>query len=114
MATGERPNSTPAALEWLRKHFSTESARDVRVGYRFELSGPGAAVIDVRIDDGRLGLGEGESAAADVVLRLAASDFFDILAGSANPDLLFMADRLEIDGDLSLALKLRTLFRSAG
>jgi predicted lipid carrier protein YhbT len=45
-----------------------------------------------------------------VIFRLSASDFFAILAGTQNPDLLFMADRLQAEGDLSLALKVRSLF----
>ena len=64
----------------------------------------------MRISDGRLQTGEGADPQPDVVLRLAALDFFGVLAGTANPDLLFMDDRIEIDGDLSLALKLRSLF----
>jgi predicted lipid carrier protein YhbT len=42
---------------------------------------------------------------------LAASDFFGILAGRENADLLFTAGRIEVEGDLSLALKMRKLFR---
>ena len=40
-------------------------------------------------------------------------DFFAVLGGSANPDLLYTADRLTVEGDLSLALKLRRLFGRA-
>ena len=49
-----------------------------------------------------------------MVFHLVAREFFGILSGRENPDLLFMSERLRIDGDLSLALKLRTLFSSAG
>ncbi len=64
----------------------------------------------MRIGDGRVKNGEGVDPQPDVILRVTAQDFFDVLAGTANPDLLFMDDRIEIEGDLSLALKLRSLF----
>ena len=47
-----------------------------------------------------------------MVFRLPAEDYFALLVGRENADLLYMAGRLEIDGDLALALKIRPLFRA--
>ncbi len=44
----------------------------------------------------------------------AAQDFLAIPAGRANADWLFLEDRIEVEGDLSLALRMRKLFRSRG
>lgn len=104
------PASIAEALEWLRKAFHREAADSLRLTYQLELSGEGGGGLWLRVDTGRLEMGEGPAAGPDVVLRLDARDFFGILCGRENPDLLFMAERLQIDGDLSLALKLRTLF----
>ena len=46
-----------------------------------------------------------------MVFHLSAEDYFSILAGGENADLLYMAGRIAIDGDMSRALKLRTYFR---
>ncbi len=105
------PDSMDAALEWLRKHFDAEAARGVSAVYRIELSGPDGGSFGVAIRDGVLHLTRGEGPEPGVVLRLAAPDYFAVLAGRENADLLYMAGRLEIEGDLSLAMKLRTLFR---
>ena len=102
------------ALEWLRKHFDAEAARDLRVVYRFELTGPGGGNLYARIEAGRLELVAGPGGVADVRFRLTAQDFFAILAGRANADWLFMEDRIEVEGDLSLALRMRKLFRPQG
>ncbi len=102
------------ALEWLRKHFDAEAARDLRVVYRFELTGPGGGDLYARIESGRLELVAGPGGVADVRFRLTAQDFFAILAGRANADWLFMEDRIEVEGDLSLALRMRKLFRPRG
>jgi predicted lipid carrier protein YhbT len=111
-ATG--PTCLDQALDWLRKHFDAEAARDLRVVYRFELTGPGGADLYARIDDGRLEAAAGSGGAADVRFRLTAQDFLAILAGRANADWLFMEDRIEVEGDLSLALRMRKLFRARG
>jgi len=105
--------SLDEARAWLAKRFRTDLAGGVRAVYRFELTGQGGGRLAVCVADGALQSDDGE-APPDVVMRLAAVDFFDILAGRANPDVLQLEDRLVIEGDLSLALKLRTLFRAAG
>ena len=109
---GPRPATIAEAVEWLRKRFRPDAARDLSIAYQMELSGEGGGVLSACIADGRLKAVEGGVEQPDVVYRLSADDFFGILAGSANPDLLFMDEKIQIEGDLSLALKLRTLFRS--
>jgi predicted lipid carrier protein YhbT len=107
----------PACLEdatdWLRKAFRPEASPGVRVRCRVDLRGEGGGSLLLRVDRGRLEVGSADDEQApDVVFRISAGDFFGMLAGRENPDLLFMADRLSIDGDLSLALKLRKLFNA--
>ncbi len=107
---GAAPASIPDAIEWLRKRFRSDRARGLSIAYQFELAGEGGGGLWVLVDDGRLEVDAGRAAAPDVTLRMPAADLFAILAGSANPDLLFMQRRIEIEGDPSLALKLRPLF----
>jgi hypothetical protein len=103
--------SLDAAVDWLRKNFDPEAARDVRVVYALELTGAGGGPITVRVNDGRLELGRDAAPRADLCLRLELEDFCAILAARANPDLLFMQERIGWSGEISLALKLRRLFR---
>jgi ubiquinone biosynthesis protein UbiJ len=104
-------DSVEAAVDWLRKHFDPEAARGLRVVYALELTGAAGGVIAVRVDGGQLDARAEPVEGADLRLRLAAADYFAVLAGRANADLLFMQDRIEWEGELSLALKLRRLFR---
>jgi len=62
---------------------------------------PGARLTDPSID-----------AYTNARFRLRASDFFAVLAGRENADLLSTAGRIEVEGDLSIALKMRKLFRA--
>jgi predicted lipid carrier protein YhbT len=109
----EEPSSIREALEWLRKSFRQDAARDLRVTYQIALDGDTAGGLWLEVDSGRLHCREGVATSPDVVFHLAVRDFFGILSGRENPDLLFMAERLRVDGDLSLALKLRGLFGAA-
>ena len=105
------PDSVEAAAEWLRKHFEPESARGVRVIYQFDLSGPGGGPLRVTLDDGSIDVGRNRAESPHVVVRTAGSDFCDVLAGTENAELLYMAGRITIEGDLSLALRMRTFFQ---
>ncbi len=104
------PASSSDAVEWLRKRFRADRAVGLRVAYQFELAGEGGGGLWACVEDGCLEVCPGHTSSPDVTLRMPAADLFAILAGNANPDLLFMERRIEIEGDLSLALKLRSLF----
>jgi predicted lipid carrier protein YhbT len=110
----DAPTSVEAAAEWLRKRFEPDAARGVSLGFALELSGPEGGRIGLRIEDGALDVrpeAASPGAVPDVTLRLAAEDFYGVLAGRENSELLFMAGRVAIDGDPALALRLRTFFR---
>ena len=106
------PTNLDDAIDWLRKSFDSAAASGLDVAYQFELAGADGGEFFVRVSQGRPEIGRGDAKAADVRFRLAASDYYGILAGAENADLLYMAGRLEIEGDLSLAMKLRSLFRA--
>lgn len=111
----DRDATTPASLDdavdWLRKNFDPEAARGVSAVYALELTGAGGGELAARVDDGRLELARESAPEAGLRLRLELEDFCAILDGRANPDLLLMQDRIGWTGEISLALKMRRLFR---
>jgi hypothetical protein len=106
-------SSIPDAMVWLRSRFDRAAAGDLSASYRFELLGEGGGVITATVRGGDLVLSSendpGEDP-PDVLFRLTAGDFFDVLSGRANPDLLQMDDRMIVEGALALALKVRVIF----
>lgn len=104
------PRTLDEAAEWLRKHFEPEAAGDLRVEIELDLTGPRGGPLTLRIDGGRLEVARSSAPQPQLRLRVAAPDYFAILAGRENAELLFMDGRLEIDGNLALAMKLRRLF----
>lgn len=111
------PTSIDQALDWLRARFRPKAAGGASVLYRVVLTGEGGGVLSAHVHDGALQVCGESLPDPDVIFELAARDFFAVLGGVANPDLLFMAEQLRVEGDLQLALKLRSFFeirRSAG
>ena len=51
-----------------------------------------------------------EDKAADCTVNIELSDFNDMLTGDLNPMNAFMGGKMQIDGDMSVAMKLQTLF----
>lgn len=100
------------AIEWMRKHFDAESAPESELVYQFELAGAGGGTYGLVVARGGCSLERGEATQPDVVLRLAVDDWLGVLHGRENADLLYMAGRLEIEGDLGVATRLRTFFRA--
>jgi hypothetical protein len=109
--SADAPASVEAFAEWLRKHFEPEAARGVRLAYQLVLSGAAGGALWLRVDDGTFEARPAHEAESDVRIRLAATDAYAVAAGRENSELLFMAGRIQIDGDAALALRLRTFFR---
>ncbi len=101
------------ALDRLLESFQPAAAHGERLTVQLVLTGAaseGAIWLDIR--DGQLEVGEGSRSAADLTFELSCDDLNGVLDGTVNPDLLFMQERLRVDGPLSLALSLRKMFRA--
>lgn len=72
--------------------------------FKFALSGEGGGTWIVSLkEDARIVEGDGN---AECTIKMAASDYVDLLEGRAEASELFFEGRLEIDGDINLAMKL--------
>ncbi|HET9960321.1 MAG TPA: SCP2 sterol-binding domain-containing protein [Polyangiaceae bacterium] len=82
-------------------------AKAVGALYKFVLDGDGGGTFIINLKDS-VGVTEGEGA-APCTIRMSASDAVDLLQGRANGQALFFSQRLKVEGDLALALKLQAL-----
>lgn len=78
--------------------------------YQFELTGDDEGNYYVKFDDGAAAVTEGKADAPDITLTMDADDFKSMIAGQLNPMMAFMSGKLKIQGDMSLAMKLQSLF----
>lgn len=84
-----------------------EVAKNVGAIYKFVLEGEGGGTFIVNLKDD-VGVTEGDGP-APCTLRLSVTDGLALLDGKANGQALFMSQRLKVEGDLALALKLSAL-----
>lgn len=77
--------------------------------YQFDLSGDSGGVFHVKVADGATELVEGASDSASITITMSADDFDSLLEGKLNATSAFMAGKLKVKGDMSLAMKLQSL-----
>jgi len=76
----------------------------------FDLSGEGGGQWTMTIANDQLSITEGATTAPTVTLKMAAADFVAMVKGNLNAAAAFMQGRLKIEGDMSVAMRLQTLF----
>lgn len=77
--------------------------------YQFELSGENGGVFHVNVADGSVVLEEGAHNTPNITISMTADDFNSMLEGKLNATSAFMAGKLKVKGDMSLAMKLQNL-----
>jgi len=100
----------------LEKKMSTNGAelvKQINGIYQFDLSKDGKAeswTVDLKNGNGKLIHGKAEK--ADCTISAADDDFIQIITGKMNPQEAFMAGKLKIKGNIQLAMKLSSLFKT--
>lgn len=83
--------------------------KGVSAVYQFDLTGDNGGVFHVTVDDGKATVVESEHDSPSITITMAADDFDAMLDGKLNATSAFMAGKLKVKGDMSLAMKLQSL-----
>ncbi len=102
--------NVPELMAELPGRFDPASAPGLNAVIQFELSpdnegGP----YFVTIRDGSCAIEPGVHMSPNMTLKMTAADYIDLATGQLNHQLAFMTGRLRVNGDLSLATRLREL-----
>jgi putative sterol carrier protein len=84
-----------------------EAAQGIGAVYKFVLAGDGGGTWVMNLKDAP-GVTEGDGD-AQCTIKMAASDYVDMVEGKANGQQLFFSGKLKIEGDMGLAMKLQKL-----
>lgn len=94
-------------FEGLPGRIGPERARSLDASYRFDIEGAGSWRLEA---DGEKAVVTESDAPADCVIRTDENTFLRILRGEQSPMGAYMRGKVRVEGDLSLALRLRDVF----
>lgn len=78
--------------------------------YQFVATGEGGGNWFVKIANGDTKVSEGMADSPTIVLTASSADWLDMMNGKMNGTTAFLTGKLKIQGDVSLAMKLESLF----
>lgn len=94
-------------FEGLPGRIDPERARSLDASYRFDIEGEGSWRLEA---DGEKAVVTESDAPADCVIRTGENTFLRIIRGEQSPMGAYMTGKVRVEGDLSLALRLRDVF----
>jgi len=104
------PDSIAEAFGGMAENFNSEKAAGMTATYQWDITGDGGGKYFAKIKDGAIDAGQGEAESPNITITVAAQDWLDILNGKLDGQMAFMSGKLKVKGDMSLAMKLKTLF----
>lgn len=97
-------------FERLPEAFLPEKAANLKAIIQLELTGEGGGNWEIKIANGNIAVDKNKAESADLTLSMAAGDYLALVRGEANAINLFMAGKIELQGDMNLALRFQDLF----
>ncbi|MBP8129749.1 MAG: SCP2 sterol-binding domain-containing protein [Candidatus Hydrogenedentes bacterium] len=78
--------------------------------FQFNITGEGGGEWNVTIANGGAAVAQGKAEAPNITLTASAEDWMNIATGKLNGQTAFLTGKLKIQGDMTLAMKLATVF----
>jgi putative sterol carrier protein len=107
-----RPTTVKELFQALPSKLDKEAAEDLDAVYQFDLSGSQGGQYQLLVQNGACVVKEGTHANPHVTLSVDGEDCLKLLNGQLSGQAIFMSGRLQISGDLGLAMQLKSLFPS--
>ncbi|HVP05489.1 MAG TPA: SCP2 sterol-binding domain-containing protein [Dehalococcoidia bacterium] len=91
--------------------FRSDKAADMKVTYLFTMEGEGGGQWNLNIADGRADSADGAPpAAADIEIKTKPESWIDLSTGDLNPVWAITTRKVQLGGNMALAMKLSELF----
>jgi multimeric flavodoxin WrbA/putative sterol carrier protein len=109
-----RPDSIDTFMIVMSMGFNREAAGATKAVLQFNFSGEVEGSCYFTIDNGRIEPREGTSEKPDLVVDAPFDIWMDIMTGKADGQQMFMEQKYKTSGDLSLLMRMKTLFGGKG
>jgi len=90
--------------------FRPDKAEGVDATIQFDLAGDNGGLYWIKIENGTATSGEGQAENPRMTLKATADDYFDVVTGKSNAMQAFMSGKIKVQGDMSLAMKMTSMF----
>ena len=84
-----------------------EKIKGLKATYQWKITGDGGGNWFAVIGDGAVEVNAGESKDPNVTITVSAGNWLDIVNGNLNPQMAFVSGKVQIEGDMMLAMKLQ-------
>ncbi|MBC8099459.1 MAG: SCP2 sterol-binding domain-containing protein [Armatimonadetes bacterium] len=92
------------------QNFAPDKAQGVNATIQFDLTGDNGGLYWVTIADGVCTTGAGQSENPRMTIKASGDDYYAMATGQANVMQLFMSGKIKVQGDMSMAMKLGSMF----
>ncbi len=92
--------------------FQAGMGKDLDTVIQHEITGEGGGNWYATIKDAACTVTEGKAASPALTLTMSAPDWVDMAHGKLNGQTAFMTGKLKLKGDMALAMRLATLFKT--
>lgn len=91
----------------LPKRFKPDKAGDIDVTVQINITGPNGGDWVVTIKNQKLEVKEGTDPSPTLELRMAETDYMDLINGKMSGEKAFITGKLQFKGNIGLALRLK-------
>ena len=104
------PESVAEVFEMMAGRVNKDKIQGMTATYQFNITGEGGGSWHVIIADGDAKVSEGVAESPSITITASAEDWLNIVSGKLNGQTAFLTGKLKIQGDMSLAMKLQSVF----
>lgn len=94
----------------LEARVNPERAAGMNATYQFDITGDGGGKWHATFANGGVAVAEGKAETPNITLTTDAATWMDIISGRTSGQTAFLLGKLKIQGDMSLAMKLASVF----
>lgn len=98
------------SLREMHRSFKPEVAGNLNATYLFDVSGSNGGKWTLEIKNGKCELKKEIPSNPSVTISISDQDWLAIHSGKLNSQMAFMMGKLRVSGDMSLAMKLQSMF----